>query len=160
MAHASHYRMDRDFFINIRAAGCTLQTMAESWAIGVETEVTNNRYRELNSNYRATGSIGNNFPLNLYKSDKQNREIKHGSNYEYTPIVIDLIDDFNQRVEFNNPARPVDRVKGYTLKQIQSSLHGTRGPHSWKQRLKSQHNNPTEGYVDELFNEYMYDNCR
>ncbi|MBR9854174.1 MAG: hypothetical protein GYB37_06280 [Algicola sp.] len=160
MTHASHYRMDRGFFINIKAAGCTLQTMAESWATGVETIITNNRYRGIDSNYHATGSIGSNFPLNLYKSDKQNREIRHGSNYEYTPIVIDLVDNYNQRIEFNDPTRPMDRVKGYTLIQIQSSLDGTRGPHSWKQRLKNQHYNSTEGFVDELFNEYMYDNCK
>ncbi|WP_306013704.1 MULTISPECIES: hypothetical protein [unclassified Allomuricauda] len=160
MTHASHYRMDRSFFINLRGAGCTLQTMAESWATGVETVVTNDRYLSLKSNYRATGSIANYNPLNLFNSDKQNREIKPRSNYEYTPIVIDLVDNYNQRHELNDPNLPIDRVRGYYLTQIQTSLNSSRGPHTWKERIKSQHNNSTENYVDELFNVYMYDNCK
>ncbi|MEW2920034.1 hypothetical protein AB1A65_01105 [Muricauda sp. ANG21] len=160
MAHASHYRMDRDFFINIRAAGCTLQTMAESWATGVETEVTNDRYLGLSSNYVSTGSYRNYRPLNLFNSERQAREIKHKSNNEYTPIVIDLIDDFNQRFELSILALPIDRVKGYSLKQIQTSLNHARGPHGWKERLKSQHYNSTEGFIDELFGVYMFDNCK
>nr|WP_293302305.1 hypothetical protein [Allomuricauda sp.] len=160
MTHASHYRMDRTFFINIKGAGCTLQTMAESWATGVETVVTNDRYLGLKSNYIATGSYRNYRPLNLFNSERQAREIRHRSNNEYTPIVIDLVDDFNQRDKLNNSALPIDRVKGYTLKQIQTSLNHARGPHGWKERLKSQHYNSTEVYVDELFSVYMYDNCK
>ncbi|MBO0328954.1 hypothetical protein [[Muricauda] lutisoli] len=121
MTHASHYRMDRGFFINLSSAGCRLQTMAESWATGVETIITNNRYIEFNPNYLATGRIGNEFPLTLFNSHKQYREINPGSKYEYTPIVIDLVDDFNQSIEIKS-TKPIDRVKNYTLSQIQTSL--------------------------------------
>ncbi|WP_036382712.1 hypothetical protein [Muricauda sp. MAR_2010_75] len=159
MTHASHYRMDRSFFINPRAAGCTLQTMAESWAVGVETVVTNDRYFKLNPNYKASNRIGNSRPLDLYNSFKQNEIIKSGSKEEYTPIVIDLIDNYNQKVELNDSSLPIDCVNGYSLKQIQTSLNNVRGPHSWKENLIKQHQNPTEGFVEELFNVYMYDNC-
>lgn len=158
MTHASHYRLERAFFINPRAAGCTLQTMAESWAEGVETVVTNDRYLELNPNYRATVRFNNTRPTDLYNSRKQNEVIARGSKEEYTPIVIDLVDDFNQRAEIR-VAVPMDRVRGYTLRQIQTSLENARGPHGWKENLIRDHFNATEGFVEELFDVYMYDNC-
>ena len=132
----------------------------ESWAEGVETKVTNDRYLGLSANYIATGSIRNYRPLNLFNSNKQNKVIRHGSNYEYTPIVIDLLDDFNQREKLNRRELPIDRVRGYTLRQIQTSLNRSRGPHTWKERLKHQHNNVTQKYIDELFGVYMFENCR
>lgn len=163
MAHASHYRMDRGFFLNISGAGCRLQTMAESWALGVETVVTNDRYLGLNSNYVGSNNISDlstNIYKRLYNSDRQEKPIEHKSNYEYTPIVIDLVDDFNQKFQINDQSLPIDRVMGYSLKQIQTSLNNSRGPHTWKERLKSQHSNATENYVDELFGVYMFDNCK
>jgi hypothetical protein len=162
MTHASHYRMDRSFFINLRGAGCTLQTMAESWAVGVETVVTNDRYKILSSTYVGSKSIdrfSSDPNKKLYNSEKQLQIISHGSNYEYTPIVIDLVDNYNQNVKIANN-RPIDRVWGYSLKQIQTSLNSSRGPHTWKERIKSQHNNPTEKYVDELFGVYMFNSCK
>lgn len=162
MAHASHYRLDRSFFINLRGAGCTLQTMAESWAEGIETVVTNDRYLGLNPNYIATNALDRftNDDRRLYNSRKQNEVIVHGSKEEYTPIVIDLVDDFNQRTGIPHAIpRPIDRVRGYTLRQIQTSLEHARGPHGWKENLIRQHDNATEGFVEELFDEYMYDNC-
>lgn len=162
MAHASHYRLERAFFINPRAFGCTLQTMAESWAEGVETVVTNDRYLGLNPNYIATNALDRftNDDRRLYNSQKQNEVIVHGSKEEYTPIVIDLVDDFNQRARIPHAIpRPIDRVRGYTLRQIQTSLENARGPHGWKENLIRQHDNATKGFVEELFDEYMYDNC-
>jgi hypothetical protein len=162
MTHASHYRLERAFFINPRAFGCTLQTMAESWAEGVETIITNDRYLELNRNYVATNAL-NRFKTDdrrLYNSLRQNQIVGHGSKEEYTPIVIDLVDDFNQRAEIRATVpRPIDRVRGYTLRQIQTSLENARGPHGWKENLIHDHVNATEGFVEELFDVYMYDNC-
>lgn len=50
---------------------------------------------------------------------------------------------------------PIDRVNGYTLKQIKSSLHDIEGFMSWKNKIKRNYSNPTEQYLDELF--YQYD---
>ncbi len=144
MAHASHYRLERAFFINPRGAGCTLQTMAESWAESVETVVTNDRYLELNPNYVATNAF-NRFATDdrrLYNSLRQNQIVEHGSKQDYTPIVIDLVDDFNQRAVIR-AAVPIDRVSGYTLRQIQTSLENARGPHGWKENLIRDHFNAT-----------------
>lgn len=143
-----------------RAFGCTLQTMAESWAEGVETIITNDRYLELNRNYVATNAedprgVGE---LRLYNSWRQDQIVEHGSNEEYTPIVIDLVDDFDQRAEIRANL-PIDRVRGYLLRQIQTSLENARGPHGWKENLIHDHVNATEGFVEELFDVYMYDNC-
>lgn len=163
MTHASHYRLDRSFFINTRGAGCTLQTMAESWAEGVETVITNDRYLEHNPNYVATGALNRftNDDRRLYNSRRQDQIVgnaKDDKKHRYTPIVIDLVDDFNQRQRIRYD-KPIDRVKGYSLRQIQQSLNNARGPHTWKENLIKDHFNPTERYVEELFDVYMYDNC-
>ncbi|PCJ97093.1 MAG: hypothetical protein COA50_05495 [Flavobacteriaceae bacterium] len=162
LTHASHYRMDRSFFINLRGFGCTLQTMAESWAVGVETVVTNDRYLDLNPNYIGSNNINNlskDFNKRLYNSTIQDKIVKHRSNEEYTPIVIDLVDDYNQNYRISD-IYPIDRVKGYKLKQIQTSLNNSRGPHRWKESLIEKHYNSTEGFVNELFDSYMFDNCK
>ncbi|WP_108424926.1 hypothetical protein [Flagellimonas amoyensis] len=162
MTHASHYRMDRTFFINLRGIGCTLQTMAESWATGVETVITNDRYKNLSSTYIGSKNIdrfSSDVNKKLYNSEKQLQIISHGSNYEYTPIVIDLVDNYDQNAKIGNN-RPKDRVWGYSLRQIQTSLNTSRGPHTWKERIKSQHTNTTENYVDELFGVYMFNSCK
>ncbi|MCL6272401.1 hypothetical protein M3P19_00190 [Muricauda sp. 2012CJ35-5] len=160
MTHASHYRLDRAFFTNLRSMGCTLQTMAESWAAGVETVVTNDRYLELNLNYSGSNALNARATddRRLFNSWRQDQIVRHHSKNQYTPIVIDLTDNYNQQEEIRETL-PIDRVRDYSLRQIQTSLFRSRGPHTWKERLKNQHVNPTEAFVDELFGVYMYDNC-
>ncbi|MEN1785338.1 MAG: hypothetical protein AAGF77_09380 [Bacteroidota bacterium] len=160
MTHASHYRLDRSMFINPAGFSCRLKTLMESWAEGVETVVTNDRYLELDRNYQASVRIRNFRPLDLYNSQRQDNVINPGDKEFYTPIVIDLVDNYNQNVGIpNNIPRPRDRVSGYSLRQIQRSLKGARGPHGWKENLIRQHYNPTEQFVNELFDQYMYTNC-
>lgn len=76
----------------------------------------------------------------------------------YTPIVIDLMDDFNQREEheYNSTDYPIDRVKGYTLKQIEPSLKGVKTLKQWCTKLKEMYDNDTEQYLDELFDQYQF----
>ena len=47
-------------------------------------------------------------------------------------------------VQIGNDDLPVDRVSGYTLNQIQSSLKTSRTVNDFFTRLRSMHNNPTE----------------
>lgn len=70
---------------------------------------------------------------------------------KYTPIVIDLIDVLNQRIYGTD--YPIDKVSGYTLEQIQNSLKDQTSWSSWRDKIKSI-SNPTNGSVDELFNQY------
>src|SRR5690606_27535833 len=134
MTHASHYRMDKGFFLNVNFltsdSRCKMQTLSESWAEGVETIVTNDRYKQLSSNYVASAIMRDNDVGNFYNSIRQ-EDFKNDID-EYTPIVTDLIDDYNQKEKLKfsngdvNPNRPNDRVKGYNLNQIQSSLNTSR----------------------------------
>jgi hypothetical protein len=50
---------------------------------------------------------------------------------------------------------PVDRVSGYTIKQIENSLKNTNSWGEWKEHIKQQNpSNPTNQYIDELFNNW------
>ena len=121
--------------------------MIESWAEGVETIVTNDRYLGLDPDYIATNSV-NTTTFRFWNDWRQNSEALRMN--EYTPIVADLIDDFNQNLE--NPDFPIDEVSGYTLQQIQSALNNSRNLEQWRQKLQWNFDNPTENNLEELFN--------
>ncbi|TRX42236.1 hypothetical protein [Flavobacterium restrictum] len=101
--------------------------------------------------------------LNRYKTKFNNPNYSyklHNLQYQdlnydnyYTSGGYDMIDDFNQR-DFGNDF-PIDRVNSYSLKQLQDGLKGARYWNQWKDNLKSKYNNPTEMYLDELFNNWQ-----
>lgn len=162
MTHASHYRLDRSFFLNVFNP-CERKTIRESWAEGAETILTNHRYNELSPNYISTQAQLNNDLITFgLTGHNDNKQIETNNNIdEYTPIVIDLIDNFNQ----NNATdfiyagnQPVDNVFGYNLAQIQSALKTTRGLHGWKERIKNINGNDNDA-IEELFNEYIFNIC-
>ncbi|AUS06387.1 hypothetical protein [Pseudotamlana carrageenivorans] len=78
----------------------------------------------------------------------------------YTSLGYDLIDDINQNTDIFHTyadygAYPQDRVSGYTIKQIENSMKNTIIWDIWKENLKKQNpNNPTNKYLDELFNNW------
>lgn len=74
----------------------------------------------------------------------------------YTPLVIDLIDNLNQRVLYNNDTHyPNDQVEGYTLSQLEQALMYSSGIWwVWRTRIKEMFDNSTEMYVDYLFQTY------
>ena len=43
-----------------------------------------------------------------------------------------------------------------TLKQIQSLLNGSRNLTVWKNKLVSNYNNPTEGFVNDVFDDAIF----
>ena len=74
---------------------------------------------------------------------------------KYTPLVIDLIDDENQRAtHLNNEDYPTDSVSGYKLSQIEDALKGAKTLEKWRDNLKIKYNN-TEEFLDELFDNYI-----
>jgi len=73
----------------------------------------------------------------------------------YTPVFIDLIDNENQREIYQNNDYPIDRVSGYSLQQIESSLKTNSDLESIKTYLLNTYDNSTETYMDELFNNYI-----
>ena len=141
LAHANHRRMDPGMFSIFYSGSKTRDLLTESWAEGVETIVTNDRYDALTPNYQA--SIGG----GRWNSWRQMRAANQMN--QYTPIVEDLIDDFNQNEMV--AAWPEDRVNGYNLMQIQQALDGCRSIDCWEKKLQEFYFNPTEGNLTELF---------
>jgi hypothetical protein len=113
--------------------------MKESWAEGVETKVTNDRYSTLFSGY-----LNSNNGWRGYRQFSSVSEMN-----EYTPMVTDLIDSFNQRTA--STLYPLDRVNGYTLNQIQSSLNNCRELDCWEYKLRNDYINNSEQFLDDIF---------
>ena len=95
-------------------------------------------------------SVYRNFPNN--RNNKQLFTISEQNHY--TSGGYDMIDDFNQSAIYDNRF-PVDRVSGYTLKQLEQSLIGARVWGQWKDNIKNRYDNPTEIFLDELFNNWQ-----
>jgi hypothetical protein len=121
--------------------GASARRVIETWATTVEIVLTNLRYKSYlnNSNY-------------LYPWGPQNARITKQP--FYTSLGYDLIDNFNQRSIYGT-LYPQDRVTGYTIKQVEASLKNTNSWAEWKENVKKQNpSNPTNQYIDELFNNW------
>jgi len=128
--------------------------MTESWADGVETILTNDRYNAMFAAngygvYRATNRNNNNNLTQGWNGGKQHFSQEQMN--AYTPLVTDLIDNFNQRLSLGNNNLPNDIVSGYTLSQIQSALDDSRTFVDWKTKLTNNNNNSTEAFLDNVF---------
>ena len=155
LSHALHSVLDRGsydnivrdaFFNNTSAVKNRNRRLLETWPTTVEIMMTLDRYRtQFNvPNY----SVYQNTTLN------NNQRITIAAENHYTSGGFDMIDDFNQSVIFNNQF-PIDRVNGYTLKQLEQSLIGARYWSQWKDNVKNKYDNPTEIFLDELFNNWQ-----
>ena len=71
----------------------------------------------------------------------------------YTSAGYDMIDDVNQRNKYGSDY-PIDRVRGYTIKQLEGALVGAKSWNQWRDNIKNRYNNATENYLDELFNNW------
>lgn len=70
-------------------------------------------------------------------------------------VGYDMTDNLNQRSFYNNISYPIDRVNGYTIKQLEQALIGARLLTGWRDNIKTKYDNPTEVYIDELFNNWQ-----
>ena len=77
-----------------------------------------------------------------------------GSCNFYTSAGFDMIDNINQRNLYGS-AFPLDRVSGYTVKQLEDGLRGAKSWREWRNNIKARSNNSTENFVDELFNNWQ-----
>lgn len=126
LAHSSHWNMD-PFFYDL-----TESKVKESWARGVEWELTRMKYKNHLGRARKTNS--------------------------YTLVVADMIDDpttDNTNLGYGRfPEETQDKVSGYTIRQIEDALKGKRKWHTWRDNIKNRYNNPTKGYLNRLFEAY------
>ena len=146
LTHRGHRNMDPGMF-SVVANSCRKDMMIESWAEGVETILTNDRYDRFDNNYfRDTRTV-----FEGWNEARQRQTIQTMN--EYTPIVIDLVDRANQNLLPNTPGnQPVDNVENYTLQQIQSALDKSRNFTNWRNKLNA--NRPpglTTAELTELF---------
>ncbi len=144
LAHASHFNLSHWHFRN------TDNMVQESWAVGVAWAFDRLRYSN---------------PMHLQNLRLQNAPLIGGIRFDvvnwgerqYTPVVIDLIDNENQRITWGsgNTDFPVDSVSGYTIRTIEDALVQKRTMNTWRDQLKN--NKPTgvtNARLDQLFLNY------
>ncbi len=150
LAHAAHWNMDRGAFkflvqkayIDVllpKRIRESFERVIESWPEGVEWQFTTNRYRRLANNPEYNYRGGN----QLWTAEQ--RPV-------YTSVVVDLMDDVNQNIQ--NVGFPIDRVEGYTIKQVEQGLRGAISWDHWKINMLTRHNNFTELFIHQLFNNW------
>lgn len=163
LAHAAHRNLDFIGYNSLVFRGYTLpcatggpcnnptnsdhrsaRRLMETWAQTIETEFVLERYRNL------PDGEGSNY--NYINFNYQNVPIIQDQ--FYTSGGIDMIDDFNQRSEFNNSALPIDNVDGYTLEQLEDALVGANTWLQWRLQLADLFDNPTESNLRQLFNNW------
>lgn len=165
LAHAQHRSLDTASYNNVvfdaytspcapAAESCdnpgptgkNNRRFMETWAKTVEIVLTLERYRNVLKR-----------PDFIYEqSNLQFRPIAFsGINNYYTSAGYDMIDNINQRITPTlNNSLPIDRVSGYTILQLQNALISSRSWWQWRDNIKNRYNNPTEGNLDELFNNW------
>lgn len=127
LAHASHWELRK----NNWNFGQTATIVKESWARGVQRELTRMVYSYYNPTY---------------------------SRKDYTGIVHDLIDGSKTTKSYYHSKYSQylyktykDIVSGYSIKEIENVLSYTSSWNSWKNNLKNKYENETENYMDDAF---------
>ena len=135
LAHASHFNLSHWHFRNCQ------DMVQESWAVGVAWAFERLKY-----------------PTSLV-FDWQSTTLSWISTTgerQYTPLVIDLIDNFNQRTNNNgNLDFPIDFVSGYTIRTIEDKLVHKTTMNAWRDDLKtSKPGGVSDFNLDQLFLNY------
>ena len=158
LAHSAHREVTpggydaavMDGYINILNPNPNAKRLIETWATTVELLFVQQRYNVNQNTLNNTDIL-----LNDYRQLMQNIEVgfAEGQQKYYTSCGFDMIDSHNQRsgININNMNLPIDRVSGYTPKQLEESLKNIASWNAWKNSIKSNYNNPTENNLDELF---------
>jgi len=141
LAHASHFNLSHWHFRN------SDDMVHESWAVGAAWSFVRLKYA---------------IPLHLQDLRLQNAPLINGIRFDvvnwgerkYTPVVIDLIDNENQRITWGggNTDFPVDSVSGYSIRTVEDALVQKRTMNAWRDQLKN--NKPsgvTDARIDQLF---------
>lgn len=168
LAHAAHWNLDPNSYSNIvwdaytnvfftppvfnanSPMGPTAHNnrrLLETWATTIETLFTRRRYLDQFSVAGYTYN-DNNFQDQFILDD-----------IHYTSAGIDMLEG-NYGLPVNNqglfnPARPIDRVNGYTINQLEDALIDASSWWEWRNRIFNVDiNNPTRQNLNELFNNW------
>ena len=144
LAHALHFNLSHWHYRN------TDDMVKESWAMGVAWSFERLKYPS--------------DVLEFQNLRLQNAPLVNGVRFdvvnwgerEYTPLVIDLIDNFNQRANNSgNTDFPLDLVTGYSIRNVEDALNRRRNMNAWRDELRT--NLPagmTNARVNALFFNY------
>lgn len=127
----------------------------ESWADAVEWALTNDEYHTMGER------IGGSAAIDYYCEWTNQLKWPVWGDADYTPIFIDLMDNFNQRNSgtiggawhTGRSDLPNDRISGYSLSYIQNNILGdSYGIHSLRNAVKANKiSGVTDANIDELF---------
>lgn len=146
LAHVSHWSLG---FSTANYLNFNSSKLAESWAQCVGWYVTKDIYSSI-TNY---AQPWNDFDATQLASLNQGTFI---SNDRYTPLFIDLIDDYNQSIQ--GFGRPYDSAVGYSLGQLEEFLsHEPNNWTSYRNYLRDNSSNTTENDALYLFDIYDKD---
>jgi len=152
IAHVSHIELMNAGEIQFEQVS---KTIRESWAVGVQWQVTSMEYREKGiANYANewwdSGILRYRMNFGYQNWSREN----FPAHPEYTSLFIDLVDNFNQFGAFPNAL--IDNVTGYTFAGIESGyLKKVYGVESLREKLKA--NKPsgvTDSRIDQLLNQF------
>jgi hypothetical protein len=156
LAHWAHWDLNESVFQNLVidayvAGNNSDEAVIESWANGVEWQFAIERYQNL-FNISTYSYIGNGQWKRVSPFHDRPDDLI------YTSVVVDLIDDCNQRVNNcdawlnrSGNMQPVDRVSDYTIQQIESSINGANSWVTWRNNMVNHHSNSSQAFVNELF---------
>ncbi len=134
LTHASHWEIGYNNSQYVVDEIFSEPFLPESWATGVAAVITNDIYNTNNYN------------------TKQNETIANMKKDGYTSIVWDMIDTFNQHS--NGTLLPDDDVENYILSQLEFALlFSPSNWWGWRDEIKNRFDNPTEIYLDKLFDD-------
>ena len=171
LAHAAHWRVDKTAYNDLvydayaepwltpgTDVGPTERNnrrLLESWATGVEIFLTRRYYRMQHSlsNYEYKNTLLNGVRMGNYQSQR----FDVGRGQYYTSVMWDMLDNFNQRVDYGltYTTLPLDRVSGFTMPQLENALKNAEYWTEYRDNVINQNpSNPTLGFVPELFANY------
>jgi len=107
--------------------------LVESWARAIQWYITKIEY-----NWLGNSSFDDPTHNSYYNNMQHNWLLSNLSDTDkiYTPLFIDLVDNFNQRNHFNYSDYPDDRINQYTMHNLEIILYNSYGLTSLKQNLK------------------------
>lgn len=150
LTHASHWAMGMSYTAYCSNAG-QAGRMAESWAQAVGWHITRIVYAPNNPTNNPRIDQDGSQGVTLAAMGATATCATNGA--WYTPLFIDLVDNFNQRVD--GAGLPNDLASGYTITQLQGFLMAR--PTNWymyRDFLINNSNNPTEVAATQLFSDY------
>ena len=129
LAHASHCQ-SVGFLIYSQCS----DYIKDGWAVAVAYYMMKKEYEDLGADKTHFEYLRNEYAYQRYSSNKK-----------YSPLMLDLVDDENERYIFNDTSYPNDQVRGYSLATIQKCMKGITDVDEFEANVK---NNKPKGVTD------------